>query len=82
MTCRKGCGACCVFIDISSSIPNHSNGKPFGVRCKNLDDNNACTIHGTEHYPKTCNGFKAEKEFCGDSLEEAKNILTNLYNGI
>lgn len=80
MNCRIGCGACCIFLDISSSIPNHPNGKPFGIRCKNLDDNNNCTIHGTKDYPKTCKGFQAEKEFCGDSFEEAKSIFTNLNN--
>jgi hypothetical protein len=78
MDCRKGCAACCIFLDISSNIPHHPNGKPFGDRCKNLDKNNACTIHGTVDYPDVCKAFKAEKEFCGDNKEEAREILSSL----
>lgn len=78
MECRLGCGACCIFTDISSSIPNHPNGKPFGVRCENLNENNVCKIWGTKDYPDVCKGYKADKEFCGDSFEESKIILTKL----
>lgn len=80
MICRKGCAACCIYTDISSSIPNHPNGKPFGVRCKNLNDDNSCSLHGTDQYPKVCGGYQAEKDFCGDNKEEAKNILINLMS--
>lgn len=78
MECRLGCGACCIFIDISSSIPNHPNGKPSGVRCKNLNKNNCCKIWGTPEYPKVCADYKAEKEFCGETFEESKDILIKL----
>jgi hypothetical protein len=76
--CRIGCGACCIFIDISSAIPNHPLGKPAGTRCKNMDLSNACNLHGTDKYPKVCDGYKAEKDFCGDNFNEAKEILINL----
>lgn len=80
MICRKGCAACCIFADISSSIPNHPNGKPFGVRCKNLNEENLCMIHNTKDYPEVCQRFTAEKEFCGDTKEEAAQILTSLMS--
>tara|TARA_B110001454_G_scaffold157212_1_gene146511 strand:- start:49 stop:291 length:243 start_codon:yes stop_codon:yes gene_type:complete len=78
MICRKGCGACCIFLDISSSIPNHPSGKPSGVKCKNLDDEKGCMLHWTKDYPNVCNDYKAETEFCGNTFEDAKNILVEL----
>lgn len=80
MTCRKGCGACCIAISISSNIPNHPEGKPAGVRCKNLNEDNSCSLWGTEQYPKVCNGFQAEPMFCGDSFEQAMKIITEIEN--
>tara|TARA_Y100001937_G_C7081714_1_gene313307 strand:- start:497 stop:742 length:246 start_codon:yes stop_codon:yes gene_type:complete len=78
MECRLGCGACCIFIDISSSIPNHPNGKPAGVRCNNMNEMNICTIHGTSDYPDVCKNYTAEIEFCGKTFEDSKKILTEL----
>tara|TARA_B100000768_G_scaffold169515_1_gene175174 strand:+ start:31 stop:279 length:249 start_codon:yes stop_codon:yes gene_type:complete len=78
MDCRLGCGACCIFIDISSSIPNHPNGKPAGVRCKNMNNNNVCDIYNTDEYPKVCQKYEAEKEFCGDTFEESEKILKQI----
>jgi Fe-S-cluster containining protein len=76
--CRIGCGACCIAISISSQIPGHPNGKPAGVRCANLDENNSCKLWGTDKYPRVCNGFKAEKDFCGGTNTEAFKILKSL----
>jgi len=76
--CRIGCGACCIFLDISSPIPNHPQGKPAGLRCNNLNDDNTCRLHGTSDYPEVCDSYRAEKEFCGDTFEEAKEILIKL----
>ena len=78
MDCRLGCGACCIFIDISSSIPNHPNGKPSGVRCKNMNEHNVCNIHNSDEYPQVCKNYKADIVFCGDSFEESKKILIEL----
>ncbi|MBM3421317.1 MAG: YkgJ family cysteine cluster protein, partial [Bacteroidetes bacterium] len=36
MDCREGCGACCIALDISSSIPGMEGGKPAGMRCIHL----------------------------------------------
>ncbi len=80
MDCRLGCGACCIFIDISSSIPNHPNGKAAGVRCKNMNNNNVCDIYNTDEYPKVCHNYKAEIEFCGNTFGESKKILIKLSN--
>ncbi len=81
MNCRIGCGACCIAISISSSIPNHPEGKPAGVRCENLNESNTCTLWGTDKYPRVCGGFKAESDFCGETTEQAFDILTELENG-
>ena len=78
MNCRKGCAACCIFVDISTAIPQHPKGKPFGVPCKNLNEVHGCRLHGTASYPKVCAAFQAEKEFCGETKEEAKAILSSL----
>ncbi|HVK38365.1 MAG TPA: YkgJ family cysteine cluster protein, partial [Candidatus Kapabacteria bacterium] len=36
MTCRDGCGACCIAPSITSPIPGMPDGKPAGVRCVQL----------------------------------------------
>lgn len=75
MTCRPGCAACCIYISISSPIPGMPEGKPAGIRCRNLDGNNLCRIYGTEHYPKVCHDFKPDLEMCGETNEHAKAFL-------
>jgi len=77
MDCRIGCGACCIAISISSEIPGMSNGKPAGVRCIHLDENKTCKIFCSQDRPAVCGGFKAEKMICGDSFEEAMEVLTH-----
>ncbi len=76
--CRVGCGACCIAISISSPIPGMPNGKPAGVRCVHLDERNMCRLFGSPERPKVCGGFTAEREFCGDTNEEAFQILSDL----
>ena len=82
MECRVGCGACCIALSISESFKNHPNGKKAGERCQNLDDNNSCSIWGTEDYPKTCQGFQAEKDWCGTNFQQALEILNKFENQI
>jgi uncharacterized protein len=53
-------------------------GKDAGVRCIHLMDDYRCAIYRDPGYPKVCNGFKAEAEFCGSSREEAMKILGSL----
>ncbi len=77
-TCRPGCAACCIHISISSSIPGMPYGKPAGVRCANLDDNNLCVLHGTKRYPPVCRNFTASSDMCGSSYTEAAAYLIRL----
>ncbi len=80
MDCREGCAACCIYLSISSPIPGMPNGKPAGVRCIHLSDDLKCTIFHSPDRPRVCNGFKAEKLFCGESAQEAYKILAGLEN--
>jgi Fe-S-cluster containining protein len=78
MDCRSNCGACCIALSISSSIPGMPDGKPAGVSCIHLLDNYKCDIYYGQDYPRVCSGFIAELEFCGSTQEEAMKILGSL----
>jgi Fe-S-cluster containining protein len=52
------------------------NGKPAGIRCLHLDEDNLCRLFGTPERPDYCAGFKAMLEVCGTSREEAMQTLT------
>ena len=70
MQCRESCGACCIAPSINSPIPGMPNGKPAGVRCIQLDDQNRCMIFGKPERPAFCVSLKASLEMCGgDQLE-------------
>ena len=75
MECRLGCGACCIAPSINSPIPGMPNGKPAGVRCIQLDEQNLCKIFGRPERPSLCDRFKADELVCGVTNEQA---LTNL----
>ncbi len=78
MECRLGCGACCIAPSITSPIPGMPNGKPAGVRCIQLDDNNLCKLFGDSTRPKVCLQFKPDHAVCGDTNEQALKIITDL----
>ncbi|MCG9698442.1 YkgJ family cysteine cluster protein [Shewanella sp. Isolate11] len=78
MDCRLGCGACCIAPSITSPIPGMPDGKPAGVRCVQLDENNLCKIFGQPERPLLCARFVATVDVCGDSDEEAFWLITNL----
>jgi len=78
MDCRINCGACCIAVSISSSIPGMPEGKPSGIRCIHLLDDYRCAIYNSPEKPRVCSDFKAEPEFCGKDREEALQILGNL----
>lgn len=78
MDCRLGCGACCIAPSISSSIPGMPFGKPAGVRCVQLDENNLCRLFGEKTRPKVCLDFKPTHDVCGKSNEEAMRIISYL----
>jgi hypothetical protein len=78
LECRKGCAACCIVVSINSPLPGMPNGKPAGVRCINLDENNLCKIHNKKDYPDFCKGLKPSKEMCGDNNAYAYDYLMKL----
>jgi Fe-S-cluster containining protein len=76
MECRAGCGACCIALSISSPIPGMPNGKPAGVRCVQLSDDNLCMIFGQPERPAVCNRLRPMEEMCGANATEAMIYLT------
>ena len=72
MECRVGCAACCIVPSISSL------NKEAGVKCPHLTEDLRCGIFGSELRPKVCGGFKPEKLVCGESREDAFEILADL----
>ena len=78
LSCRPGCGACCIAPSISSPIPGMPNGKPAGVRCVQLDDDNLCRIFGKPERPQVCIGLRPVQSMCGDNREQALKFLEAL----
>lgn len=78
MTCRLGCGACCIAPSISSPIPGMPQGKKAGERCIQLDENNLCKLFGDESRPKVCSDFSASIDVCGSNDEQALFLITEL----
>jgi hypothetical protein len=54
------------------------NGKPAGMRCIQLDDQNRCTIFGKPERPAFCASLQPSMEMCGDDREQAMIWLANL----
>lgn len=75
LKCRKGCGACCIAPSISSPIPGMPKGKPAGVRCIQLTDDNMCKLFGKNERPKVCLGLEPSEEMCGETFEDANSFL-------
>lgn len=76
--CRPGCGACCIALSISSPIPGMLHGKPAGVRCVQLTDDNFCQLFGLPERPAVCVRLRPSAEMCGETAEEAMIYLSNL----
>ena len=53
-------------------------GKPAGVRCVQLLDDQRCAIFGDPRRPAVCGSFQAMVEMCGDSRAEAMGYLQRL----
>lgn len=75
MECRVGCGACCIAPSITSPIPGMPYGKPAGVRCAQLTQDNRCRLFGLPERPAFCVGLRPSSEMCGRSAQEAIHIL-------
>jgi hypothetical protein len=78
LSCRMGCGACCIAPSISSPIPGMPHGKPAGVRCVQLTDDNRCAIFGLPERPKVCGGLKPEVAMCGLDRDHAMAWIDSL----
>ncbi|MFA0438633.1 YkgJ family cysteine cluster protein [Vibrio sp. 10N.286.49.B1] len=78
MDCRLGCGACCIAPSISSAIPGMPDGKPSGVRCIQLNEDNLCKLFGKPERPKVCHDFKPCPDVCGSSNQIALSNLLEL----
>lgn len=78
MACRPGCGACCIAPSISSPIPGMPHGKPAGVRCVQLTEDNRCLLFGKPERPAVCVRLRPGREMCGDSAQAALIYLTEL----
>ncbi|WP_179675306.1 YkgJ family cysteine cluster protein [Duganella sp. 1224] len=78
MNCRDNCGACCIAPSITSPIPGMPNGKPAGVKCIQLGEDNRCLIFGKPERPAFCAGLQPSEEMCGTSREMAIRWLNEL----
>jgi len=78
LACRPGCGACCVAPSIASPIPGMPQGKPAGVRCVQLAEDNRCRIFGHPDRPAFCAGLQPSAEMCGPDARYAMRWLTEL----
>jgi Fe-S-cluster containining protein len=78
MDCRIGCGACCIALSISSPIPGMPEGKPAGVRCVQLTEDNRCLLFGQPERPEVCTRLRPSAEMCGTTMEEALVYLGEL----
>jgi uncharacterized protein len=78
MQCRDHCGACCIAPSINSPIPDMPDGKPAGVRCIQLDDENRCRLFGKPERPAFCGGLQPSLEMCGQNQEHAIAWLSQL----
>ncbi|WP_155833612.1 YkgJ family cysteine cluster protein [Halomonas sp. BC04] len=76
--CRPGCGACCIAPSISSPIPGMPDGKPAGVRCVQLDDDNLCRLFGDPQRPAVCERFGFDPSLCGDDRQQALERISAL----
>jgi hypothetical protein len=78
MNCRIGCGACCIVASISSPIPGMPNGKPAGMRCVQLTEDNRCKLFGKPERPAVCTRLQPTEDMCGSTNAEAFVLLTAL----
>ncbi|GLQ50772.1 hypothetical protein GCM10010872_22210 [Dyella flava] len=54
------------------------NGKPAGMRCIQLTDDNRCAIFGDPRRPAVCASLRPEPAMCGSDREHAMRWLTQL----
>jgi uncharacterized protein len=78
MLCREGCAACCIAPSITSPLPGMPQGKPAGIRCAQLMDDNRCAVFGKPERPAFCGSLQPSAEMCGATREDALAWLAQL----
>lgn len=78
MDCRPHCAACCIAPSISSPIPGLPQGKPAGLRCPQLDDEDRCRLFGRPERPAVCVSLQPCREMCGEGAVQAMHWLGEL----
>jgi uncharacterized protein len=78
MSCRSGCGACCIAPSITSALPGMPHGKPAGVPCVQLRPDMGCAVFGKPERPAFCGGLQPSAEMCGKDRHEALLWLQQL----
>ena len=53
-------------------------GKPAGVRCIQLDEDDRCRLFGDPRRPAVCGSLQPSEDMCGDSREQAMRWLSGL----
>jgi hypothetical protein len=54
------------------------DGKPAGVRCIQLTDDERCAIFDSPDRPAVCRTLRPDLEMCGESRDEAMRYLGQL----
>ena len=54
------------------------DGKPAGVRCIQLTDDNLCRLFGMPERPAVCVALRPSAEMCGETREAALTYLAQL----
>lgn len=54
------------------------DGKPAGVRCVQLTDDNLCKLFGQPDRPAVCVALRPNEEMCGETAEHALAWLWKL----
>lgn len=78
MSCRSGCGACCIAPSIATPFFGMPRGKRAGERCVHLDDALRCRLFGRPERPQFCVDLQPEPAMCGTDPTQAMAILTAL----
>ena len=76
--CRAGCGACCIAPGIARPFFGMPQGKPPGTPCVHLDAQRGCALFKDARRPAVCGDFKPHADVCGDSAEQALELLNHL----
>ncbi|WP_308632550.1 Fe-S-cluster oxidoreductase [Massilia sp. YIM B02763] len=63
---------------VSLSSLKVTSGKPAGVRCVQLDEDNGCRIFGQPGRPRVCGSLPPSHEMCGTTREHAMFFLAEL----